>query len=104
MVEPHGDVGRQVAVAGFVLGPAFQISRVPAAVFQLIGRQPSEGFTGKLGPPPDRKSHSRLDVIPGVGFLPRTPWDFTVRPLVDGNQVNQCVGVDRQIPLELVTR
>ncbi len=94
VVEPHGNVRAQVAVAGFVLGPAFPIGRIPAAVRQLIGRQPAESFAGRPETPPDGKSHGRLDVVPGIGFLPRTPGNFTVRPLVGGDQMDQCLDID----------
>ncbi len=101
VIEPDGDVGGQVGVAGFVLGPPLAVGGVPAAVFELGARQPAEGAPGLAEPAAHGEGHGGLHVVPGIGLFPPAPGDLAAVVLVLGDEGADRIHVHRRRPPRL---
>ncbi len=57
-------------------GPPVAVGLVPAAVRELLARQPVEGVAGFRQAAAHLQAHGGLDVIPGIGLVARAPGNF----------------------------
>ena len=94
MKQADSDIGRLVGVLSFVFRNSLAVRGIPTAVFKLSLGHPLKSQASFAQKATDYQTHCRLDMIPRIGFIVWTPWDFSTIRLVACNQSGNSININ----------